>query len=197
MAASRRCKAAAPPSGLVIRAIGPPCDPAAAWHGCEPALTVVPDFLVTSVLAMALAAGVLIWAAAFVQRRHGGVVLLLLTVVLFLAGGGFTTPVVRDPGRDRRDPDRRTAQVWRAHLPPGLSRLLVLLWPWLLIVYLAWFAASWPIASFFSDFMTGRPSALRRGRSACSRRGGACGARSPPGRDRASPGCVAGTGTSG
>jgi len=28
-----------------------------------------------------------------------------------------------------------------------------LLWPWLLVGYLAWFAASWPIASFFGDFM--------------------------------------------
>ena len=59
------------PSGLVISAIGPPCEPASAWHACEPALTLVPSFLVTGVLAMVVAVVVLIWAAAFVQRDHG------------------------------------------------------------------------------------------------------------------------------
>jgi hypothetical protein len=51
----------------------------------------VPNFLITGVLAMVLAASVLVWAAAFVHRKHGGTILLLLTVVLFLVGGGFTT----------------------------------------------------------------------------------------------------------
>jgi hypothetical protein len=49
------------PSGLVISAIGPPCEPASAWHACEPALTVIPNFLVTGVVAMVVALVVLIW----------------------------------------------------------------------------------------------------------------------------------------
>jgi hypothetical protein len=38
------------------------------WHGCEPALTVVPNFLVTGMLAIVLAAAVFLWAAAFIRR---------------------------------------------------------------------------------------------------------------------------------
>ena len=34
--------------------MGPPCVPEATWHACEPAMTVVPNFLVSGILAMAL-----------------------------------------------------------------------------------------------------------------------------------------------
>ena len=34
------------PDGLLITSMGPPCDPVQVWHGCEPAMTVVPSFLV-------------------------------------------------------------------------------------------------------------------------------------------------------
>ncbi len=41
----------AKPGGLVIHAIGPPCQPHAAWHGCEPALSVIPSFRATGIAA--------------------------------------------------------------------------------------------------------------------------------------------------
>ncbi len=143
----------ATPTGLVISAIGPPCQPAAAWHGCEPALTLIPDFLVTGVVAMVVALAVLIWAAAFVQRRHGGTVLAFLTIVLFMVGGGFTTlwlGVLAGIAGTRID---APLSWWRAHLPAGLARLLARLWLWLLIAYLGWAAASWVIAAFSSNLM--------------------------------------------
>ena len=143
----------AAPSGPVISAFGPPCEPASAWHACEPALTVIPNFLVTGVLAMVGAMVVLIWAAAFVQRRHGGTVLLLLTVVLFVVGGGFFTlwyGVIAGIAGTQIDAPH---SWWRAHLPAGLSRTLARLWPWLLICYLGWVAASWLIGALIPDFM--------------------------------------------
>ncbi len=141
------------PSGLVISAIGPPCEPASAWHGCEPALTVIPNFLVTGVLAMVAAMVVLIWAAAFVQRRHGGTVLLLLTAVLFLVGGGFFTlsyGVLAGIAGTRID---TPLTWWRAHLPASISQGLARLWPWLLIAYAAWLAASWLIGGLSAELM--------------------------------------------
>ena len=39
------------PDGLFISSIGPPCDPEQVWHLCEPAMTVIPSFLVTGVVA--------------------------------------------------------------------------------------------------------------------------------------------------
>ena len=40
------------PEGLMISSMGPPCQPEAVWHNCEPALTILPNFLVTGILAV-------------------------------------------------------------------------------------------------------------------------------------------------
>ena len=34
-----------PPDGLMINALGAPCEAETVWHACYPALTVVPNFL--------------------------------------------------------------------------------------------------------------------------------------------------------
>lgn len=39
------------PDGLMINAIGPPCQPEEVGHACFPAMTLVPNFLVTGILA--------------------------------------------------------------------------------------------------------------------------------------------------
>jgi GNAT superfamily N-acetyltransferase len=139
--------------GLVIHAIGSPCQPHTAWHGCEPALTVIPSFRATGIAAMLLAAAVLIWAAAFAGWPHGGLILLLVVMALFLAGGGFTTlwfgllagiaatQITAPPAR------------WRTWPGSRLTRLLAWLWPWLFIAYLAWAAGSWIVAAISNAAM--------------------------------------------
>src|SRR3972149_819508 len=73
-------------SGLVIDAIGPAHK---LWSGAtEPALTLIPNFLVSGILAMTVGFLVTIWAVAFVHKKGGAIVLLLLSIVLFLVGGG-------------------------------------------------------------------------------------------------------------
>ena len=95
----------------------------------------------------------LIWSAAFVQRDHGGTVLLLLTILLFLVGGGFYTLwfgiVAGTAGAKISAP----LPWWRAHLPTGTAHVMVRLWPWILIAYLAWVSASWFIGAAFSDLI--------------------------------------------
>lgn len=143
----------AAPDALLISAIGPPCDPATAWHACEPAFTIVPDFLVTGVLAMVVAGALLIWAAAFVQRPRGGAVLLLLTIVLFLVGGGFFTlwyGVVAGIAGVRIG---APLSWWRAHAATRTVRVLARLSPWVLIAYLVWDVASWFLGAAFGEFM--------------------------------------------
>jgi len=75
------------PSGIVIQAW-----PALADLAGEPAMTIVPSFLVTGVLAIIFGLIVTVWAAAFVQSKNGGLVLILLSVVLLLVGGGLFPP---------------------------------------------------------------------------------------------------------
>ena len=147
-------------AGLVISVIGPPCRPEEAWHGCEPAFTLIPDFGLSGLVAMAVASVVLLWSVAFVHRRHGGLVLVLLSAILFLVGGGFTTLwfgiLAGIAGTRIGGP----LPWWRARVPPRLSRSLARLWPWLLVAYLGWWAGSWAIAAFAPDLMLRLPPAV-------------------------------------
>ena len=78
------------PGGVFINAIGPPCQ----GNGCFPAMTVVPNFYYSGLLAIAISVIILIWAIAFVKGRKGGLVLIVLSIVQLLVGGGFLPPVL-------------------------------------------------------------------------------------------------------
>jgi hypothetical protein len=62
--------------------------------GGEPAMTIIPNLLVTGILAVLVAVAVGIWSVGFVDRRRGGLVLILLSVLLLLVGGGFGPPLI-------------------------------------------------------------------------------------------------------
>jgi len=76
------------PSGIIIEA----WPELTALNG-EPAMTIVPSFLVTGVLTIIFGLLVAIWAAKFVQRKNGGLVLILLSTIMLLVGGGLFPPV--------------------------------------------------------------------------------------------------------
>ena len=61
--------------------------------GGEPAMTIIPNLLVTGVLTIIVGALLAVWAAKFISRKHGGLVLILLTIVLLLVGGGIVPPL--------------------------------------------------------------------------------------------------------
>ena len=76
-----------PTNGLIIQAIG---DADQMWiHGTEEAFTIVPNFLITGILAIVAGMAVMIWSAGFVHKKHGPTVFILLFVSLFLTGGGI------------------------------------------------------------------------------------------------------------
>ena len=83
-----------PTPGLAFPSWGPPCVPEEIWHACEPAMSILPNFLITGILAMLLSVALIVWAGWFVQRRHGGWVQMALAVLLLLFGGGFFPPII-------------------------------------------------------------------------------------------------------
>ena len=96
----------------------------------EPAMTIVPNLLVTGILAVIAAVAVGIWSLGFVERRHGGLVLILLSVLLLLVGGGFGPPligVIIGIGATRigAPSGRRPGRVFRA---------LGGAWAWILVI---------------------------------------------------------------
>jgi len=141
------------PDSLMIASMGPPCDPDQVWNACEPAMTVIPSFLITGILAIIAGLAVLIWAAAFVQRRKGGVVLILLSIVLLLVGGGLFPPLIGiiggAAGTRINAPLSRKAGRLSGRIPGVLARL----WPWPLVIFLVWLLGQWIVGYLFNDFL--------------------------------------------
>jgi hypothetical protein len=60
----------------------------------EPAMTLIPNLLVTGVLAVAVGLTVAAWSIWFAHRRYGGLALIGLSVLLLLVGGGIAPPIM-------------------------------------------------------------------------------------------------------
>jgi hypothetical protein len=134
------------PSSIMIEAIGPA---QRFWaYGTERALTIVPNFLVTGILAIIFGILVTIWAAVFIDRKHGSTVLLLLSVILWLVGGGFAPIFTSLLAAATATRINKPLKWWRAHLPVKLRGFLAKLWLWSIISFVVVFAVGVEIAIF-------------------------------------------------
>ena len=121
-----------PTDGLFIAAIG---EAHRFWaHGSEYAFTLIPSFLVTGLLAMAVGLAVIIWSVGFVHRKHGSLILLLLFILLFLVGGGVAQVLFFILICAAATRINSSLTWWRRVLPEGVRRVLARLWPWSLTV---------------------------------------------------------------
>ena len=137
------------PESIMIASMGAPCVPEEIWNACEPAMTIIPDLLVTGVVSALLGLVTMVWAAAFVQRRRGGTILAFLSFGLLLFGGGIFPPVIGiiggvvGTGIDsllKKQPGR----VWR---------VLARAWPWAIISFFVWLFGQFVIGHFFNEFL--------------------------------------------
>jgi len=138
------------PAGLMIVSMGPPCVPEATWNGCEPAMTILPNYLVTGIVAVILGLIILVWSAAFVQRRHGGAVLIGLSVALLLFGGGIFPPLIGLVGGAA---GTRINKPLPGKPASGVLRGAAKLWPWPLVVFVVWVLGQFVVGYFFNDFL--------------------------------------------
>ena len=80
-----------PTPGLFVRSIGPHQQ---MWrYGTEDAFTLIPNFLVSGMVAIAISLVIVVWSIWFVDRKHGSAVFLLLFILLFVSGGGVAQVV--------------------------------------------------------------------------------------------------------
>jgi hypothetical protein len=137
------------PDSLIIAAMGPPCDPEKVWNLCEPAMTVIPSFLVTGILATVIGLITMIWAAVFVHRKHGGIVLMLLSIALLLFGGGLFPPLIGIIAGVVAT--RINAPLTRQ--PGSVLRFFAKLWPWPLVAFFVWASGQFVVGYFFNEFL--------------------------------------------
>lgn len=141
------------PEGLMIASIGPPCVPELTWNACEPAMTVLPSFLLTGILAIVLGSAVMAWSAFFLRKRHGGLVLILLSVPLLLFGGGIFPPIIGIVAGVLATRIQKPLVPETSRLSGGLLRLLAALWPWALVLFVVWVLGQWVIGYFANDWL--------------------------------------------
>jgi hypothetical protein len=147
------------PSGIMIDAIGPE---QRFWeYGTETALTIIPNFFVTGILAMIVGLLVTIWAAAFVQRKYGARVLFFLSIILWLVGGGFAPIFFTIFAVVTATRINKPLMWWHAHLPVNVQDYLAKLWPWspIALVVIFWFGVEiaifgYPLLWFFNADIT-------------------------------------------
>ena len=141
------------PEGLMIASIGPPCVPELSWNACEPAMTVIPSFLITGILALILGVMVMVWSAFSVQKRHGGLVLILLSIPLLLFGGGIFPPFIGVIAGALGTRINKGLDPGKSRLSGAPVRFLAVLWPWSLALYVLWVLGQWVIGHFFNDWL--------------------------------------------
>lgn len=148
-----------PTNNIVIAAIG---SAQRFWeYGEETALTIVPNFLLTGILAVFFGILVIVWSIAFIDRRYGSAVFFLLGGILFLVGGGFapifTTVLASLVTTGIKGP----LKLWRMILPGFLRKFLAKFWLATLIAFVILFFVSveiaifgWPLTVFYDAATT-------------------------------------------
>lgn len=60
----------------------------------EPAMTIVPNFLLTGILTLIFGFLVTLWSIRYIRWTHGGLGLILLSIAMLLVGGGLIPPII-------------------------------------------------------------------------------------------------------
>ena len=134
------------PNDIMIDAIGPA---QRFWeYATETALTIIPNFFVTGILAIIFGLLVTIWAGAFIDRKYGAWVFVLLSFILWLVGGGFAPIFMSILAFATATRINKPLKWWRAHLSANLRSFLAKLWPWSIIAFVLVFLIGVEIAIF-------------------------------------------------
>lgn len=94
----------------------------------EPAMTLVPNLLVTGILTVLVSLLFLVWVTRFIDRKHAGLVLILLSIMLLLVGGGFAPPLLGILLGIAATRINAPLIWWRKHLSAGMQHFLATMW---------------------------------------------------------------------
>jgi hypothetical protein len=119
-----------PTPGLIVNALGPGYRWTVWTQGGEPAFTLVPNFLLTGLLATFLGLLLILWSLRYIQRPHGPTIFLLLAVTSFLVGGGVAQVLIFTSNWAAATRIRASLGFWHWLIPAPARRVLSGLWRW-------------------------------------------------------------------
>jgi hypothetical protein len=102
--------------------------------GGEPAMTIVPNLLITGILAILFSLAFLVWADLLVERKNSGLVLVLLSVGMLLVGGGIFPPIFGIGIGLLATRINSPLSWWQSHLSGAQQHFFGKLWPWVFSV---------------------------------------------------------------
>jgi len=110
------------PAGIVIQSW-----PNSPWFQIlngEPAMTLVPNLLVTGILATLCSAALAAWSVLFAHKKHGALGVIVLSLAALPVGGGFGPPLLGTIVGLTATRIHAPLERWRSR------RTLAALWPW-------------------------------------------------------------------
>jgi hypothetical protein len=126
----------------------------------EPAMSIIPNFLITGILSILFSLVFLVWVFRYVdQKKHGGLIMTLLSIVLLLVGGGIIPPILGMFLGAVATRINSPLSWWRKALPAGLRGFLAKLWPWSFAVCITAFMYLLP-GSILLDYFFGVDSVV-------------------------------------
>jgi hypothetical protein len=135
-----------PTNGLFIQSIGPANR---FWPlGTEDAFTLIPNFLLTGILAMMVSLAIIVWSIGYIHRKNGPLVFILLCGCLFLVGGGVAQVALFILTWVVATRINRPLSWWQKVLAERIRRRLAQFWPVFLIIGSGLFLVALEIAIF-------------------------------------------------
>jgi hypothetical protein len=123
-----------PAPGLIVNALGPGNNWTAWKQGGEGAFTLIPNFLVTGMVATLLGLLLIVWSARFLDRPRGPAAFLALSVASFLTGGGVAQVLLFTLAWAVATRIRGSLALWKRFIPRAVRPLLGRFLPWTLAV---------------------------------------------------------------
>ena len=117
--------------------------------GREPALSIVPNYLISGILTILLGLIIILWSVKMTQIKYGAVGLFGLSIILFLIGGGFgpfTTMIFASIAASKINSN---FIWWKRLLPFRLRTFVAKLFPWITILFLSWIPFELILGLFF------------------------------------------------
>jgi hypothetical protein len=114
------------PGSMIISAIGPL---QRFWlHGKETAFTIIPNYLITGIVAITISISVIIWSLYFLRNKYSWIILLLLSIAQFLTGGGFAQIFLSVILSITAIGLHRPRKIWKKYIPEKIRKILSFLW---------------------------------------------------------------------
>ena len=121
----------------------------------EPAMSILPNLLITGILAVIFSLAYTVWAVALVERNRSGQVLMALTIPMLLFGAGLFPPVLGLMVGAAATRIHAPLRWWRKHISGSVRNFLGSLWPWFfaaaLLTWLLMFPGV-PVMDYFLGF---------------------------------------------